>query len=157
MTSRNVTFTMGLPGSGKSTVLGNMGILETHAILDPDAIKRTHKDYDPKSPATLHAWSQEITEEIYKGILQVKEGNFVIDGTGTNAEKMVRRMNEVSEAGYSVTLIYVKVSMETALIRNAQRDRSVPEHIIRSKADDIVTAFKLIAPHADKIEIVNND
>jgi len=43
---------MGLPAAGKSTwVKAN---LPSDFVVDPDAIKANHDDYDPKDPAALH-------------------------------------------------------------------------------------------------------
>lgn len=149
-------FTMGLPAAGKSTVC-NARYADTHTVIDPDAIKEAHEDYDPKNPAALHAWSQEVAERQFNAALAASEGNFVIDGTGTNSEKMVRRMNAAKAAGFDVALVYVKCTLKTSLIRNAARTRVVPEHIVRSKALDIATSFELVAPFADTVEVVNND
>ncbi len=151
-----VIFSMGLPAAGKSTVC-NARYSETHTTIDPDAIKESHPDYNPKDPHPLHAWSQEIAEAMFNELLSAGEGNWVVDGTGTNAEKMVRRMNAAKAAGYDVHLVYVKCSLATSLKRNAARERVVPEPVIRSKALDVATAFELIAPHADVVEAVDNN
>jgi predicted kinase len=149
-------FTMGLPAAGKST-LCNARYGSTHTTLDPDAVKESHPDYDPKDPRALHAWSQEIVEAQFAEMLAAGEGNWVIDGTGTNAEKMVRRMNAAKAAGYEIHLVYVVCSLATSLLRNSLRDRVVPEDVVRAKALDVATAFELIAPHADVVEAVDNN
>ena len=161
MTRRNeneVVFTMGLPGAGKSTALRELGIDETHEILDPDAVKESHPDYDPKNPSALHDWSmQEIESRWIEEVLASGEGRWVVDGTGTNAERMVRRMRQARSVGFHVVLLYVHVSLETALARNAARPRTVPEGIIHRKAADIETAFLITRDYADEIRIVEND
>jgi predicted ABC-type ATPase len=151
-----VVFTMGLPAAGKSTV-ATARYGATHRTIDPDAIKESHPDYDPKNPAALHGWSQEEAERQFAELLAAASGQWVVDGTGTNAEKMVRRIRQCQAAGYTVALVYVRCTMRTSLARNAARTRVVPEHIIRGKARDIATAFEIVAPHADTVEIVDND
>ena len=155
--SASITFSMGLPAAGKSTYINTNYDLNKFQVIDPDAIKEAHPDYDPKNPAALHAWSQEETEKLWNAALLAGTGNYIVDGTGTNAEKMVRRINEARNAGYSIELIYVTCSLETSLARNAARARNVPEHIIKEKAQNIETAFELIAPYADNVEIIDNN
>ena len=153
--ANTVTFLMGLPAAGKSTWV-NANLAATHNVIDPDAVKESHPDYDPKNPAPLHAWSKEVTEAMWVEALAQQSGKHAIDGTGTNAESMVRKINQARRAGYSIELVFVKVSLATSLERNAKRERNVPEHIIRSKALDVQTAFEIVAPYADSvIEVVN--
>ena len=155
MTKRMV-FTMGLPGSGKSTVVNDRYAPHGYAIIDPDLFKATHPDYDPKDTSIVHDWSMDMAEEAFKNALTT-DGLWVVDGTGVNAERMVRRINEAKAVGYDVSLVYVKVSVETALIRNAERPRSVPDALIISKARDIDTSFAIIEPHCDAVLTIKND
>ena len=150
-------FTMGLPGSGKSTVANRLFDLDAMDVIDPDAIKADHPDYDPKNPSALHAWSNEQAELIYSASLSAGVLDVFVDGTGTNAEKMIRRMGQAREAGYKVILLYVRVSLETAIQRNADRERVVPEYIIREKALDIAVSFSLATAYADSTTVVDND
>ena len=155
-TAPEMIFTMGLPAAGKSTVV-EARYAATHTVIDPDAVKEGHKDYDPKNPAALHQWSTEITESQFAGALAAASGRWVVDGTGTNAEKMVRKMNAARCAGFTIRLVYVTCTIQTSIARNAARTRVVPAYVIIEKARDIATSFELIAPHADSVEIVKND
>ncbi len=150
-------FTMGLPGAGKSTVIRENRLAEGAMVIDPDAIKETHPDYDPKNPAALHDWSKRITDLAFSEALAAGEGFFVIDGTGTNAEKMVRKIKEAQAAGFETVLLYVQVSLRTSLARNAARARNVPEEIVREKAQDIATSFEIVSRYADSIRVIVND
>jgi predicted ABC-type ATPase len=149
-------FSMGLPGAGKSTVIGER--FPGGLPVDPDTIKALHPDYDPKNPAALHAWSQEETERLWQATMADRSEDLVIvDGTGTNSDKMVRRIREAQAAGYHCRLVYVRVKLATAIFRNANRERVVPEQIIREKHRDIATAFEIVSGSADSTEIVDND
>ena len=151
-----VVFSMGLPAAGKSTWIA-AHLSDTHTVLDPDAVKEAHPDYNPASPHELHAWSQEVVEAEWQAALAGGAGLWVMDGTGTNAEKMVRRINEAKAAGYRVELVYVRCTLETSLQRNAARTRVVPPAVVRAKALDISTSFEIVAPHADAVTVINND
>ena len=151
-----VVFSMGLPAAGKSTwIAANLG--DTHTVLDPDAVKESHPDYDPATPHELHVWSQEIVEAQWQAALTAGAGLWVMDGTGTNAEKMVRRINEAKAAGYRVELVYVRCTLKTSLQRNAARARVVPPAVVKAKALDISTSHEIVAPHADAVTIIDND
>ena len=151
-----VVFTQGLPGAGKSTVIANR--YGDCTIIDPDAFKKMHPDYDPKNPGLVHEWSKEQSEAMFRRLLAERaEGPIVVDGTGTNAEKIVRRMREAAAAGYETELVYVKVRIETAIERNAKRARTVPEALIREKAEDIEVAHEIAAREATRAVVVDND
>ncbi len=155
-TTAEIVFTMGLPAAGKSTWIA-ANLADSHTVIDPDAIKESHPDYDPKNPAALHAWSKEISEAMFADALAGGEGLWVVDGTGTNAEKMVRRIRQAEDAGFATRLVFIRCTLETSLLRNAARVRNVPEQVVREKARDVHTAFALISPHAQTVETVDND
>lgn len=147
---------MGLPAAGKSTV-ANAKFSATHTMIDPDAIKESHPDYNPERACDVHEWSMEEAEKRFQSAIATKDANFVFDGTGTNAETMVRRMNLARNAGFSITLFYVKCTMQTSIRREKLRARRVPQHVIREKARSISTSFALISPYADTVTVVDND
>lgn len=150
-----MVFTCGLPAAGKSYVVARD--FASYTSIDPDAVKEAHPDYDPKNPAALHAWSQQVTEQLFADALANADRDYVVDGTGTNAEKMVRRMKAAAAAGYRTRLVFVTCTLETSLRRNAARARVVPESIIREKALDITTAFEIIREYADAVQIIENN
>ncbi|MGW8177552.1 MAG: AAA family ATPase [bacterium] len=154
MKTKIATFSMGLPAAGKSTWLAqNMGDIFT---IDPDAVKESHPDYDPKNPAALHAWSKDITRNMFSVALNGNR-DFILDGTGTHAESMVHKMRQARKAGFQVNLVFVTVAMETSLKRNAARARTVPEYVVMEKAQLIQTAFDIVSQEADEVLVVKND
>jgi predicted kinase len=149
-------FMMGLPAAGKSTV-ASARFSATHTTIDPDAIKESHPQYNPERACDVHEWSMEEAEKRFQQALLTKDTNFIFDGTGTNAESMVRRMTLAKAAGFSVTLFYVKCTIQTSIRREKLRARRVPQFVIREKARSISTSFALIAPYADTITVVDNN
>lgn len=153
---KKALMTMGLPGSGKSTVLTNNFNVAEYTLIDPDAIKKEHADYDDNNPSALHDWSKkEADARIARAI--ANDEDIIIDGTGTNSEKMVQNINRLQSAGYHVTVVYVKVKLSTALKRNAERARTVPEALVREKADLIATAVDIVSGYADEMKVIKND
>jgi predicted kinase len=61
----------------------------------------------------------------------------VIDGTGKDFSKIQKQANMLKELGYSVAMIFVNTDLETSLARNAQRDRSLPEDMVKAMWKDV--------------------
>ncbi len=148
--------TMGLPGSGKSFVLSQRFDVDSFVTIDPDEEKKKIEGFDPEHPELVHEQSQRMAEETFLRAI-ADHDDIIVDGTGTNVERMIRRTRQLQRFGYSVELVYVKVSLRTAIERNANRDRVVPENIIREKAETIATAFELVATEVDEVTVVRND
>ena len=146
------TFMMGGPASGKSRTRNILYPAAT--ILDCDEIKKTLPGYDPKNPGKVHAQSQTILARQYYATLATGKP-FVYDGTGTNAEKYAKLFSEARSAGYLVELVYVPCDLATALVRNANRERTVPEAIVRAKYEAIEFAFEILCTRADSIRVFN--
>lgn len=153
-TEKTMIFLMGLPASGKTTFA--RANFSTFAFCDSDEFKMVHPDYDPERPSELHEWSCTFEEALFLHSVVTNE-NWVIDGTGTNSEKMVRRIKMAQANGFTAKLVYVTVSLATSLKRNAARERKVPEDVLTSKALDIATSFELVAPYADVVVVVDNE
>lgn len=152
---KNIVFTAGLPGAGKSFIIKNSEFSNL-PIVDCDEFKKLHKDYDPKNPSLVHDWSVKMArhqqfEYLGQGI------DFIIDGTGTNVEKYLKWFQEARELGYTITVVYVKVKLSTSIKRNEKRDRSVPVELILEKAQVINQCMNILGSIADKYQIIEND
>ena len=147
---------MGLPGAGKSYTLNNNYDVTGYTMIDPDEIKKEKADYDDKKPSVYHEWSKkEAKARIARAM--ANDENLVIDGTGTNVEKMYKQITELQADGYTVEILYVKVKLETAIERNAKRARTVPVEIIHEKFETISTAYEILSSIANKATVINND
>lgn len=149
---------IGLPGAGKSTIVHTQyaDFLKSAILLDPDKIKEEKPDYNPKKPWVYHTWSKQEAEKRF--LQAITDGkNIILDGTGTNVPKMYNRIKYLQSQGYYVKLIYVVVSLQTAIKRNNSRDRVVPEYIIREKYEVIDTSFLILSDVADESIKIKND
>lgn len=144
----------GLPGSGKSTVRNEK--FANYDVVDCDEIKKTIKGYDPLNPGAVHKESKKIEKRLLlENIINGK--SFVYDTTASNAERIVKLIIDAQSEGYEVTICYIKVKLQTAIYRNANRERVVPEEIIREKYAVMSTAIEIFSGYADKLIVVNND
>ena len=151
---KTATFTMGVPAAGKTTIVESM--YKDTTIIDPDKIKEGFVGYNPLESSVFHAESQKIAEKQFK-LAILGEEDFVLDGTGTNAEKLIRRITEAKSCGFKINLIYVVVPLKISLERNRNRQRVVPVQIVVEKYQDIRYAFDAVAPHADSVLVINNE
>lgn len=78
-----------------------------------------------------------------------------VDGTGTHVHRQIRRMNQAREAGFFVVKLYVKVSVDTALARNAKRQRRVPDDILRRYVAELDQAVQAVVDAGVVDELVS--
>ena len=140
-------FLAGGPGSGKSFMVGQTALtslgfkLINSDIMFENALKKaglsTTAD-DIASPA-----GQEIRSKakalVGKQLDLALTGRLglAIDGTGKDFSKIQKQAELLKELGYSVAMIFVNTDLETSLARNARRDRSLPEDMVKSMWKDV--------------------
>ena len=129
----------------------------THEHLDSDAFKMRIAGYEPTRAHEVHEQSMAMFEAAFARACGGRRGMFVIDGTGTNAEAMVRRIRQAQVAGFLTRLVYVTCSLESSLARATERERRVPEYVIREKALNIATSFEIVSQYVDHLTVVRTD
>lgn len=149
-----LTLTAGSPGAGKGYVIEN--VLAAQPVVDCDAWKAKHPDYDPKNPSAVHAWSSEMASREFFERLSLGE-DFIYDGTGGNTEKYVQMIQAAQAAGFETKVVYVKVSLPTAIARNAQRERTVPEDLLRQKFAEVQTSVEILTGYVDTVQTIVNE
>ena len=152
--TKQVVFTAGLPASGKSTTAKK--IYQGFLFLDCDEIKKQHPDYNPKAPELIHEWSKkQLKINIQKAL---EEGiNVVIDTTATNKHRLLKEITMFKKAGYKTTILYCSVKLETALQRNAKRERTVPPEIIYEKHEKIEKVIDILKYEVDNFIYKDNN
>jgi len=131
-------FLAGGPGSGKSYVVKRgTGGLGLKIVNSDDAFEKYIKDagLSMKMPKSEEE-PREILRQRSKTITKKKLDNYVegrlgliIDGTGKDYDKIATQATGLKQLGYDVHMIFVNTSLETALERNAKRERTVPRSI----------------------------
>lgn len=159
-------FTVGVPGSGKTCVLNRIfGWWKDRVDIDIDDDMRAHPSYDPANPhlvydsVAAYAWADSRVEARFEEAIRTKATDrlIVMDGTGTKVASRIARMRFARAHGYAVGLLYVRVTLETALRRNLCRRRQVPEDILRTYYTRVDEAYALERPEADHVWVVDND
>jgi len=168
-------FLAGGPGSGKSYVVrqttGGTGL---QIVNSDDAFERYIKqaglsnkmpddEYDKREP--LRTKAKTVTRsrigDISKGKGGYVEGRLglIIDGTGKDYDKITKQSIELRQLGYDTHMIFVNTSLDTALERNAKRERTVPERIAVNAWKDVQSNIGKFSQHFRQNFVVvdNND
>ena len=139
-------FLAGGPGSGKSYVVKRgTGGLGMKIVNSDDVFEKYLKDAGlsmkmPKSEEEprdkLRARAKQVTAARQANYIEGRLG-LIIDGTGHDYDKIATQATKLKQLGYDVHMIFVNTSLDTALERNAKRDRSVPESITIKSWNDV--------------------
>ena len=135
-----VFFLAGGPGSGKTFV--------TRAAFGGSGLKMINSDNAFKMALKRNNLSLNMPEDeaeardIVRARAKATTGNMldlaikgrlgmIVDGTGRDYDKINQQKALLQSLGYDCYMIFVNTSLDVALARNAQRERSVPEYITR--------------------------
>ena len=161
-------FLAGGPGSGKSYVVKRgTGGLGLKIVNSDDVFEKYLKDAGlslkmPKSEEEprdkLRARAKQVTSARQANYVEGRLG-LIIDGTGHDYDKIATQATKLKILGYDVHMIFVNTSLDTALERNAKRDRSVPESITIKSWNDVQSNIGSFSQHFRENFIVvdNND
>ena len=139
-------FLAGGPGSGKSYVArkatGGSGLKTVNSddafehLLNKAglSLKMPPEETEPRD--IVRGRAKDITVLKQKNYLEGRLG-LIIDGTGREADKILRQKAKLEELGYDTYMIFVNTSLDVALQRNATRARSVAEPIVVKSWKDV--------------------
>ena len=83
----------------------------------------------------------------------------IIDGTGHRYGKVKKQRKELIDLGYDTFMVFVNTSLEIALQRNEERDRVVPEGIVKKSWQDVqdnMGGFQGLFGNANFMIVQNN-
>ena len=151
-------FLAGGPGSGKSYVAKQIFGIPEKFNISMSGMKMINQDKEYKFLLKKHGFDpewldtypddvfQHITDEMRdftrdlaterkKGYMRGKLG-MIIDGTGHKFQKVKAHKKELEENGYDTYMVFVNTSLEVAQARNKERDRVLPEKVLKKSWED---------------------
>ena len=151
-------FLAGGPGSGKSYVAKEIFGIPEKFNISMSGMKMINQDKEYKFLLKKHGFDpewldtypddvfQHITDEMRdftrdlaverkKGYMKGKLG-MIIDGTGHKFQKVKAHKKELEENGYDTYMVFVNTSLEVAQARNKERDRVLPEKLLKKSWED---------------------
>jgi len=130
-------FLAGGPGSGKSFVVGKTALtaLGFKVVNSDDAFENAmQKAGMTMDPEDIFSDKGQMIRGKAKALTGRKQVMYitgrlglVIDGTGKDYNKIKSQRDQLEKLGYETAMIFVNTDKETALERNRQRDRSLPD------------------------------
>ena len=131
-------FLAGGPGSGKSYVVrkttGGLGMkivnsdVHFERLLKQAGLSQKMPPEEEKERDVQRARAKRITKAQQSTYLEGRLG-LIIDGTGKDYDKIAKNKRDLQQLGYDCYMVFVNTSLDTALQRNKERDRTVPESI----------------------------
>src|SRR5450756_1807894 len=134
---------VGLPGSGKSTYLEQMGVRG----LSSDGIRKLL--VDDATDQTIHVRVFQTLRYLLGQRLAIGRAVTYIDATNLTREER-RPYLEIGRArGCDVEAVFFDVPLEVCLDRNARRDRVVPGEALRKMA------AKVVPPSVEELSLIH--
>jgi len=85
---------------------------------------------------SIRAKAKSITKK-QKTLYEAGRLGLIIDGTGHDYGKIAKNKKHAEGLGYDTYMIFVNTSIEVALERNANRDRVLPEELVKKSWKDV--------------------
>ena len=153
-------FTLGGPGSGKTTVSRKLLAHSGLRSVDVDSFYKLLSDKD-----TI---SGDYTKELYKqahvksrtrlDLLVAGRLGVIIDGTGRNIARIKTIKDRLESLGYDTLALFVNVDLATALDRNEARVRKInPEQVKQMHAEVRNNLGEIQRLFGNQLMIVDND
>lgn len=134
--AKNLILMMGIPGAGKSTLLKEKCNPKTDIIVSRDKIRFSRLSEKDKYFANEQEVWKEYIETLKVFLTDNRYENVIADATHLNPRARDKVLDALADvlSEVDIYLLWVNVSLETALKRNAQRKGRalVPESAIRN-------------------------
>jgi len=126
---RELTFVIGYPAAGKSSVANPVARARRAAILDADEIKKTIPEYDNgKGAAAVHRESSILSVQLFEDMLE--DGvNIVWPKVGSQADRVASLADRARESGYDVNVVWMDTPQPEAMRRMVARGLSTGRFI----------------------------
>lgn len=140
-------FFAGLPGAGKSTVAqkvtdGTVSPRIVNTDRSYEYLLKKNKDVDPATAwALLGPKSKAMNTELLANYLNGMLPMFV-DGTSANPNAAMRRTGIAESLGYDAAMIWVDITLETALKRIQAREQKIDRKVNQQVVERIYETIK---------------
>ena len=159
-------FFAGSPGAGKTYVARklagvfgglkqvNMDIIFKHLMTKKNLSWKMPPEEEPEREKQR----QRSKELVAKQQQSHTEGGLglLIDSTGRIYETIERIKKEIEDKGYETTMVFVNTDLETALRRNKERERTLPDKLIHQNHDVIEQRLGEFQRMFNDVHIIDN-
>ena len=159
-------FFAGSPGAGKTYVARklagvfgglkqvNMDIIFKHLMTKKNLSWKMPPEEEPEREIQR----QRSKELVAKQQQQYAEGGLglLIDSTGRISTTVKRIKDELEDKGYETTMVFVTTDLETALRRNKERERTLPDKLIHQNFEIIEQRLGEYQRMFNDVHIIDN-
>jgi chloramphenicol 3-O-phosphotransferase len=172
MSTPVAVFMVGGPGSGKSSTLKSLGLIDKGFRLvnqDPYLEKyikdaglasdeKTYNKEERSLRAKLGWKARKAAEEDLANNTAARE-SMVVDGTGASYKATTKKMKALEAAGFEIHMVHVNTSKDVAVQRNrARAERSLADFIVTKTWDSVQESAKQYKEdYAGRFYEVNTD
>ena len=159
-------FFAGSPGSGKTYIARKLaGAFQGLKQVNMDSVfkhlmtqKKLSWKMPPEEEPEREKQRQRSKELVSKQQQTYAEGGLglLIDATGRIYGTVEKIKNELENQGYQTTMIFVNTDLETALRRNKERERTLPDELIHKNYKVIEQNIGRFQRLFGDIHIINN-
>jgi predicted kinase len=144
---------IGLPGSGKTSLLRPLAHKYSYEYICPDEIREEVTGDASDQSRNAEVWEM-ARERLCDALEQGK--NVVFDATFANGQQRREFINFARGNGaQKVQGLFVSVSPETAGERNKLRDRTVPNHVIERMNEFLISEPPVVEDGFDSVFDIN--
>ena len=118
---------IGLPASGKSTIAKELSRSEEAIIVSSDEIRKELLG-DINDQSQNARVFEEVEKRVKEGLLK---GNVIYDATNIDYKKRRAFLQKLNKMEVRKIAVLVATPYEQCLMRNAERERKVPEEVIK--------------------------
>jgi dephospho-CoA kinase len=140
-------FLAGGPGSGKSFIVGKTALtalgfklinsdIAFETALKNAGLKPTPEDIYSPIGQEIRGRAKALTKKKLQLAINGRLG-LVIDGTGKDYDKIQKQAETLRKLGYEVAMIFVNTDLDTAMRRNKNRERSLPDSEVEKMWKDV--------------------
>lgn len=181
-TALKFIFLAGGPGSGKTYLANKLFGIDKGVNFSKDGLKMVsfddifeqilERDGWPKDLTTLAPEDQkwvmsdhpksprQEARNLMKQRMKLMSKNqtgMLFDGTGQSAYTYINRKKEMEDLGYDVSIVYVDTDLDTAMERNAARERRLPDEVVKKIWNDVQHNKEIFQKHfGDNMVVINN-
>ncbi len=134
---KKVIFSIGIPGTGKSTILKKFAQHYDYDYICPDDIREELTGSASDQSKNDEVWN--LAYDLLQYSLDDANRTVVFDATQTNPEFRKQFINKAKEYGAEkIQALLFDISLETAVERNSARDRDVPVEVLENMNRSLV-------------------
>ena len=159
-------FFAGSPGSGKTYVARKLaGTFQGLKQVNMDSIFKhlmTQKNLSWKMPPEEEPEREKQRQRSKELVAKQQQSHtdsglgLLIDSTGRILGTIRRIKDELEDKGYETTMIFVNTDLQTALRRNKERERTLPDKLIHNNFEVIRQNLGKFQRLFNDIHIINN-